>query len=201
MGRRQTAVEQTRERIVAATFDLHATIGPSRTTIRAIADRAGLQRHTVYAHFPELDSLYEACTVHGIRSTGMPEPVGWQTISGPLDRLRHGLTEMVAWYRANEQMLGNVLFDVDPEAPPPTAPDPFEVRMVALLDALMDGWQIEPDRRSTLEAVVGHALAFTTWRSLAGGGLTDVQVVAVLVGLVEGVASGSIEAGPTTAPW
>ncbi len=83
MGRRQTAVEQTRERIVAAAFDLHATVGPSRTTIRAIADRAGLQRHTVYAHFPDLDSLYEACTVHGIRSTGMPEPDGWRTIDSP----------------------------------------------------------------------------------------------------------------------
>jgi AcrR family transcriptional regulator len=194
MGRRRTAVEQTRERIVAATFDLHATIGPSRTTIRAIADRAGLQRHTVYAHFPDLESLYEACTVHGIRSTNMPEPEAWQTIAGPLDRLRHGLTEMIAWYRANEQMLGNVLFDVDPSAPPPTAPDPFELRMIALLDTLMDGWDVEPDRRPLLEAVVGHALAFTTWRSLAAGGLTDDQVVAVLVGLVEGVAKGSIPA-------
>ena len=195
MGRRQTAVEQTRERIVAATFDLHATIGPSRTTIRAIADRAGLQRHTVYAHFPDLETLYEACTVHGIRSTAMPEPDGWRTIDPPRVRLRHGLTEMVAWYRANERMLANVLFDVDPEAPPPTCPDPFEVRMVALHDTLMDGWEIEPKRRSTVEAVMGHALAFTTWRSLASGGLTDNQVVAVLVGLVEGVVVGSILPG------
>ena len=194
MGRRQTAVEQTRERIVAATFDLHATIGPSRTTIRAIADRAGLQRHTVYAHFPELDSLYEACTVHGIRSTGMPEPGGWRTIDPPLVRLRHGLIEMVAWYRANEQMLGNVLFDVDPEAPPPATPDPFEVRMGELQNALVEQWEVEPERRSTLEAVLGLGLAFTTWRSLASGGLTDDQVVAVLVGLVEGIADGSIKA-------
>lgn len=194
MGRRQGAIEQTRDRIVAAAFELHATIGPSRTTIRAIANRAGLQRHTVYAHFPDLDSLYEACTVHGIRSTGMPEPAGWRTVALPPDRLRHGLTEMVAWYRANAQMLGNVLFDVDPEAPPPTAPDPFEVRMIALVDTLADGWQIESDSRLTLEAVVGHALAFTTWRSLADGGLSDDQVVSVLVGLVEGVAAGSIRA-------
>lgn len=194
MGRRQAAVEQTRERIVAAAFDLHATIGPSRTTIRAIADRAGLQRHTVYAHFPDLESLYEACTVHGIRSTGMPEVDGWRTIDRPLDRLRHGLTQMLAWYRTNEQMLSNVLFDVDPGAPPPTTPDPFEVRMVQLSGALMEGWGIKPDRRLVLEAVVGHALAFTTWRSLAGGGLTDDQVVAILVGLVEAVADGSIRA-------
>lgn len=196
MGRRQTAVEQTRERIVAATFDLHATIGPSRTTIRAIASRAGLQRHTVYAHFPDLDSLYEACTAHGIRSTGMPGPDGWQAIESPPDRLRHGLTEMIPWYRANEQMLGNVLFDIDPSVPPPTTADHFEVRMVALSEALMEGWPIEPDRRPTLEAVVGHALAFTTWRSLAAGGLTDDQIVAVLVGLVERVADGSIRADP-----
>ena len=194
MGRRQSAVERTRERIVAATFDLHATIGPSRTTIRAIADRAGLQRHTVYAHFPDLETLYEACTVHGIRSTAMPEPDGWRTIDLPRVRLRHGLTEMVGWYRANERMLANVLFDVDPGAPPPTSPDPFDVRMIALHHTLMDGWEIEPKRRSTTEAVVAHALAFTTWRSLASAGLTDDQIVAVLVGLVEGVVLGSIKA-------
>ena len=93
---RQTAVEQTRERIVAATFELHATIGPSRTTISAIADRADLERHTVYAHFPYLESLYEACTVHGIRLAGMPEPDGWREVDGPPGRLRHGLTEIIA---------------------------------------------------------------------------------------------------------
>lgn len=194
MGRRQTAVDQTRDRIVAAAFDLHATIGPSRTTIRAIAEHAGLQRHTIYAHFPDIESLYEACTVHGIRSTSMPEADGWQAVAPPLGRLRHGLTQMIAWYRANEQMLGNVLFDFDPTLPPPTEPDPFEVRMGALQAALMEGWTIEPDRRLAFEAVVGHALAFTTWRSLAAGGLTDDQVVAVLVGLVEKIVDGSIPA-------
>ena len=195
MGRRQTAVTQTRERIVAAAFDLHATIGPSRTTIRAIADRAGLQRHTVYAHFPDLESLYEACTAHGIRATGMPHPDEWRAIEAPVDRLRHGVTEMVAWYRANEQMLGNVLFDVDPDAPPPTTPDPFERRMGAMLDTLMEGWQVGPHRRAPLRAVVDHALAFTTWRSLNRGGLPDDQVVGILVGLVTSVAEGSIPAG------
>lgn len=195
MGRRQTAVEQTRERIVAAAFDLHATIGPSRTTIRAIADRAGLQRHTVYAHFPDLESLYEACTAHGIRSTGMPEPDRWRTTGEPTDRLRHGLAEMIDWYRANERMLGNVLFDIDPSAPPPTAPDAFDLRMASLQAALMQGWPVEPDRVATLEAVIGHALAFTTWRSLGAGGLTDDQIVEVLVGLVVAVADGSIPAG------
>lgn len=194
MGRRQLAVQETRERIVAAAFDLHATIGPSRTTIRAIADRAGLQRHTVYAHFPDLDSLYEACTAHGIRSTGMPEPDSWRTIDQPRDRLRHALTEMIGWYRANERMLANVLFDIDPSTPPPPTPDAFDLRMVALQAALMDAWaDVDPqERAAVLAAVVGHALAFTTWRSLAAGGLRDDQIVEVLVGWVVAVADGSI---------
>lgn len=194
LGRRQTAVARTRERIVAAAFDLHATIGPSRTTIRAIADHAGVQRHTVYAHFPDLDALYEACTTHGIRSTGMPEPETWRSIIEPTDRLRHGLTEMVAWYRSNERMLGNVLFDVDPSAPPPATPDPFEIRMSAVFYVLTEPWSVDAERHSAFAAVVGHALAFTTWRTLTGGGLTDDQAVTILVGLVGGVASGSIGA-------
>ncbi len=194
MGRRQTAVERTRERIVAAAFDLHATIGPSRTTIRAIADHAGVQRHTVYAHFPDLDALYEACTSHGIRSTAMPEPDAWRTIAEPADRLRHGLAEMVAWYRTNEQMLSNVLFDIDPTAPPPTTPDQFEVRMGDLLSTLVEPWSVATERGPAFKAVMAHALAFTTWRSLSGGGLTDGQVVAVMVGLVEAVATSSIAA-------
>ena len=200
MSRRQDAVDRTRDRIVTAAFDLHASIGPSRTTIRAIADRAGLQRHTVYAHFPDLEALYEACTVHGISSTGMPTPEGWRTIALARDRLQHGLIEMIRWYRANERMLGNVLFDVDPSAPPPATPDPFEVRMEVLLDVLMEGWQVGPDDEPTLRAVIGHALAFTTWRSLVAGGLVDDQVVVVLVGLVEGVADGSIPADRQATP-
>lgn len=186
MRRRQTAIERTRERIVAAAFDLHATIGPSRTTIRAIAERAGVQRHTVYAHFPDVDALYEACTVHGIRATGMPDPGPWRAISVPIERLRSGLTQLIDWYRANERMLANVLADVDPGAPSSTPPDAFTARMSAIVEALAEPWagEVAPGRRQVFDAVLGHALAFTTWRSLAAGGLGDDQVAAILVELV-----------------
>lgn len=192
MRRRLESVEQTRARIVAATFDLHATIGPSRTSIRAIAARAGVQRHTVYAHFPDLDALYAACTEHGMAATAMPHPDDWSVIADPGERLRHGLTTMLAWYRDNGAMLDNVLFDIDPTAAAPGTPDPFEVRMVALLAALRDGRDVTAHRRATFDAVLEHALAYTTWRSLAEGGLTDSAIVAILVGLVEAVADGSI---------
>lgn len=196
MRRRLESVEETGRRITAAAFDLHATVGPSRTTIRAIAERAGVQRHTVYAHFPDLDSLFRACTEHGMRVTGMPWPGRWSAIADPRARLRLGLAELFAWYRSNEQMLRNVLSDIDPTAPPPTEPDLFELRMASLFDALADGWSAADDgAQATLMAVVAHAMAFETWRSLTGGGLTDEQVVELLASIVGGVASGSI-AGP-----
>lgn len=192
MRRRLESVDQTRERIVAATFDLHATIGPSRTSIRAIADQAGVQRHTVYAHFPDLDALYEACTTHGIAAMAMPHPDAWAAIADPGTRLRHGLAAMVTWYRANTMTLANVLSDVDPTAPPPPTPDPFEIRFRALVDVLRHGRGLTAVRRGTFEAVLAHALAYTTWRSLSDGGLDDTQIVALLVGFVKAVEDGSI---------
>lgn len=200
MQGRRDAVERTRERIVAATFDLHATIGPSRTSISAIADAAGVQRHTVYAHFPDLDALYLACTAHGMQVTGMPDPAAWAAIPGPSERFRHGYRALAGWYRANERMLTNVLADMDPmgpsastSAPAPTATaDPFELRMAAILDALFEPWGVKPRRAATLRAVLRHAIDFTTWRSLAAGGLTDHRITAILDGLVRGVAEGSI---------
>ena len=198
MRRRRDTVERTRERIVEATFVLHATVGPSRTSVRAIAERAGVQRHTVYAHFPELDTLFEACTDHGMRVTGMPDPTEWQATDGPVDRFRRGFAELSRWYRANERMLGNVLAEVDPSAPPSATPDPFERRMRAILASLLEPWDVPPDRESVLHAVMRHAIAFTTWRSLAAGRLSDGQILGILTGMIQAIADGSnvVEARP-----
>jgi AcrR family transcriptional regulator len=190
--KRAAAVEATRDRIVAAAFSLHATVGPSRTTISAIADRAGVQRHTVYAHFPTIDDLYEACTAHGIAALGMPTPAPWSAIDDPADRLRRALADLIAWYRANGSVLATLLLDVDPSAAPPLTPDPFTVRMTELRAAIVAGWRVPKRRRLAFDAVVDHALAFETWRSLSTGGLPDRAIVDVLVALVTGVADGSL---------
>ncbi len=192
-GRRLESVEDTRRRITAAAFELHATIGQSRTTIRAIADRAGVQRNTVYAHFPDLETLYEACTAHGIRVTGMPSAEPWSAIADPPTRLRHGLRELFAWYRANALMLRNVLYDGEPAMPPPTEPDTFEIRMRSLLTAFSDGWVVtEEDGRSMLLAFLVLAMGFETWQSLASSGLADERAVDLLVSIATGIASGTI---------
>ena len=192
LRRRLESIEGTRRRITAAAFDLHATIGPARTTISAIAERAGVQRHTVYHHFPDLDALFEACTVHGMQVTGIPDPEGWYTIEDPGERLDHGLAELYGYYRANETMLTNVLGGIDPTAPPPAGPDPFEIRMRGLAAALLGGSSARGDAGRRLGAVVVHALAFETWRSLSGAGLDDAEIRSLMRDVVAGVEGGTL---------
>ncbi len=192
LRRRLESIEGTRRRITAAAFDLHATIGPANTTISAIAERAGVQRHTVYRHFPDLDTLYEACTVHGMEATGIPDPDRWRAIEDPGQRLDQGLAELYAYYRANATMLTNVLGGMDPTAPPPAGPDPFEVRMRDLASGLLQGSTARGDAGRRLGAVVVHAMAFETWRSLSGAGLDDGEIRSLMRDVVAGVEGGTL---------
>ncbi len=73
LGRRAERQAQTRQRIVEAAVDLHSTVGPATTSISAIAERAGVQRHTVYAHFPDETLLFEACSSHWIDANPFPD--------------------------------------------------------------------------------------------------------------------------------
>ena len=50
---RADAEAETRRRITESTVELHGTLGPSRTSISAVAQRAGVRRSTVYRHFPD----------------------------------------------------------------------------------------------------------------------------------------------------
>ena len=187
MTRRLGALEETRSRIAAATFELHATIGPARTTISAVAERAGVQRHTVYHHFPDLTTLFRACVDHGIRVTRMPEAGPWLAISDPTARLRTGLTELYAYYRANARLLGNIYRDM-PMFADVGGTEQFDERVAGMFIALAEGWGARDEVRATLTAAVAHAMSFDTWKSLTQGGLTDGQARDMMVGLVTGVA-------------
>ena len=62
LKRRAAQQAQTRQRIAEAAIDLHSSVGPALTTISMVAERADVQRHTLYAHFPDERSLFRACS-------------------------------------------------------------------------------------------------------------------------------------------
>jgi AcrR family transcriptional regulator len=190
MGRRLEYVEETRERIAKATYELHATIGPAKTTISAVAERAGVQRHTVYNHFPDLTSLFRACTEHGIRVTRMPDPAAWRPIADPLTRLRTALSDLYGYYRVNARLMSNILRDM-PMFADVGGNEEYLDRVGRMHATLTDGWMVDETRRPALEAAIGHAMAFETWRSLTEPGLSDDQARDMMVGFVTGIAGDS----------
>jgi AcrR family transcriptional regulator len=65
--------QETRRRIIEATVTLHQEVGPARTTVAEIARRSGVQRLTVYNHFPEEEELFAACQRHFLAQHPLPE--------------------------------------------------------------------------------------------------------------------------------
>jgi AcrR family transcriptional regulator len=176
--------EQTRRQIVEAAVELHTTIGPARTTISAIAQRAGVERHTVYAHFPDESTLFDACSDHWAVAHPMPDLERLARIEDPADRLRRALGELYAWYESVEGDLA--LFVRDASLVPATAEalEKTTSALAALADAVAQGWP----RRKAVRAAIGHALEFETWRSLVRRqGLTRAQAVDAMVSLVASV--------------
>jgi AcrR family transcriptional regulator len=171
--------EQTRRRIVEAAVDLHTTVGPARTTISAIAERAGVERHTVYAHFPDEHTLFRACSAHWDATHPMPDHAALAGIDDPSRRLRRALAEMYAWFEVVEGDLA--LFARDASVIPPSVRGEMRGRFAAVTDVVAAAWP----RRKTVRAAIGHALEFETWRSLVRReGLSRAQAVDAMTRLV-----------------
>ena len=174
LGRRADSKAGTRRQITEAAVELHATVGPAKTTISAIAERAGVQRLTVYRHFPEEQDLFAACGAHWLAENPPPDPAPWAAIEDPHRRLITALTAIYGWYRANEGVIGNTERDA-PELPALAAaanPSAYLDPVKAMLGP--------PEQRAAL----GHALAFSTWRSLNREGLDDAQAAALIARIV-----------------
>jgi AcrR family transcriptional regulator len=187
--RRGEQAAATADRIARAAFELHATIGPARTTISAVAERAGVQRHTVYHHFPDMTSLFRACTEHGMRITGTPDATPWRAIDDPIARLRAALPELYAYYRANARLLGNVSRDM-PLVADVGGFEAFTARMGELYEALASGWADGPGLGRLRMAAIAHAMAFETWHSLADAGLSDEEAAGEMVRFVSEARAG-----------
>ncbi len=177
-------VEDTRRKIVEATRSLHEEVGPADTTITAVAERAGVQRLTVYRHFPDQGALFDACSSDWMEDHPLPDPTSWSGIDDPKERLQSALTAIYAYFREGAPMLEQVIRDQDkvPEVAEGMAPVREYMREVA--GGLSAGWGESADGQRLIRAAVGHALAFGTWRSLDEQGLTDDEAVELMVNLV-----------------
>ncbi len=163
MTKRAEQVDETRRRIVSATVDLHGTVGPANTTVSAIAEAAGVTRVTVYRHFPNEDALFAACTSHWAAQQRMPDIAGWREIPAPEDRVHVALTDLYRFFSEAEPML--TLTTRDREALPDFVRDRNRQTTQTQIDALLLAWPPR-QRTKTRRALVGHAMTFTTWRSL-----------------------------------
>ena len=189
LKRRAERQAETRHRIVAATVELHQTIGPARTTVAAIAEKAGVERLTFYRHFPDPGSLFEACAAHSFATDPLPAVEEWTTISDPRSRLRAALAASYAFYRAHEHLM-TVIFR-DREAGLPVGGG-FLAYQDRAAKAVADAWPATPD----VAAVIAHALDFHAWRSLAiRQGLADARVVELMSALVVAATRAPLSAG------
>jgi AcrR family transcriptional regulator len=181
----------TRRRIVEAAFELHASVGPARTTISAIAERAGVQRLTVYRHFPDERSLFQACTSHSWAAHPRPEPSAWAGVDDPEERLRVALHDIYAFFRRTEQLTANVRRDL-PELPVLQEVASPVVQYWENVRAVLDrGWTARGRRRALVRAAVGHAIQFETWRSLVRGEQLDDAAAADVMVLLARAAAGA----------
>jgi AcrR family transcriptional regulator len=164
--RRAEHEAQTRGQITEAAVKLHGTVGPARTTITGIAAEAGVQRATVYRHFPDLESLFMSCSAYWASRNPPPDPDSWRRIDGAEKRLRHALTEVYDWYAWADPMLTNIFRDAPLVPASARAGANFERHFEALHAALMHGRRTRGRARARVDGAIGHALEFGTWRSL-----------------------------------
>jgi len=164
LRRRAESMHETRERITAAAMELHTTVGPSRTTISAVAERAGVQRHTVYRHFPTDSDLFAACAGHFYEAVPFPDPAG-------------GLDALYAYYERTGDAWEKILRDAHLVGAVVEGMAPFTAHLEeTALELAGDGGEVAL-------AAARHAVSFATWRSLAGIGRAD--AVALMTAMLQ----------------
>jgi AcrR family transcriptional regulator len=194
LKKRAERQEQTRLRIARAALELHETVGPALTTRSAIAERAGVTRPTVYSHFPDDLSLGKACSSLDLSENPLPDPVRWEEISDPEERLRSALTDLYSYFHRREQLWANVLRDQellysndDPEALEADAEimEPILLHWEQMKETIAAGWGPSEGIPQLLLGAIGFALDFQAWRAMVRTqGMSDEQAIELMVGMV-----------------
>jgi AcrR family transcriptional regulator len=181
LKRRAEKQADTRRRIVEAAVDLHSSVGPALTTLSMIAERAGVQRHTLYAHFPDERSISLACSGLVAERDPLPDAAPCRRVADRRERLRAGLTAIYGWYERNAALAACVMRDAEHYA---LTREIVEMRFGPYFAAYHEvlGANLSAKQR----AVLGLALSFFTWRTLVHeGGLKPGAAVEAMVQAID----------------
>jgi AcrR family transcriptional regulator len=152
--------------------------------VTAVAERAGVQRHTVYRHFPTEAELFASCSGHFAALHPWPDPDAWSLIDDPRERLATALDELYAWYEETAGMWTNVLRDRELVATIEENLQPFNDYVARCSRVLSAGWDARGRRKRILEAAIRHAVEFPTWQSLVrAGGISRRDTVSLMTAL------------------
>jgi AcrR family transcriptional regulator len=175
---------ETRRRIVEAAIELHGSVGPAQTTFSMIAERAGVQRHTLYAHFPDERSMSLACSGMAMERDPLPDAGRLRTMAGAEARLRAGLSALYGWYERNAALTACVLRDAEHHE---LTRDIAAMRMGPAMALYSQA--LEEQLSARQRALVPLAMSFFTWRSLTrDGGLATAAAAETMARMVAGAA-------------
>jgi AcrR family transcriptional regulator len=164
--KRAESEAETRLRITEATMALHERVGPARTTVSGIAQEAGVQRATVYRHFPDEEALVDACSTHWFSLHPPPDPTPWPEIEDPDERLRTALRAFYAYYDGTYDMLEKLVRDAPGVPPVAERMQLWDQVYAQLAEMMLVGRNLRGKRRERALAGIIHALQLQTWSSL-----------------------------------
>jgi AcrR family transcriptional regulator len=186
MRERARQVARTRARIAAVAAELHQEVGPARTTVAEIARRAGVERLTVYKHYPDELALFGACQAHFLAEAPPPDPRVHAAIVDPGARLEAVLVDLYGWYRAHQRMVRNVTRDAEVLPAMAETLESQRRAMAGSVELLLRGRGVRGRRRELVAAALGLVLAFRTWDALTAAGLDDAEAARLAVAMVAG---------------
>ena len=179
--------DETRERIVEAAVKLHEKLGPAKTSIKAIAEAAGVQRLTVYRHFPDDVSLFQACTSHYLGLHPPPNMADWAEIENASARSYAALLAFYRYYRQTYKMWTVAYRDVNDVEALKQPMDQFETYIDMVNDDLVKAWNQTQNIKKQLQITLRHALRFSTWQSIQKGKLKDEKIAELVQRWLAGI--------------
>jgi AcrR family transcriptional regulator len=179
--------EETRQRIIDALIALHQEVGPANTTVKAVAEKAGVQRLTVYRHFPDETGMLQACTSHWLELHPPPDMTEWKEIDDAADRSRKALLSFYRYYRQTEAMWNSSYRDVDSVEALQAPMAEFEAYLDHVTAELVNAWKKTKTVKSLLKTTLRHGLRFYTWQSLKNENLSDEKIATLVANWLSGI--------------